>query len=126
MDDREEKLGYRIREAQMKKIPYQLVLGDSERDNNYQSTISNPSDPNIGQRPTYTYPGIPDYQLYEDIANNINKLFDATIEDWYFITGSVGLRLSYKNTNVPNQTKIRKLKDILSLTFLDAKSKQFF
>ena len=33
MDDREEKLGYRIREAQMKKIPYQLVLGDSERDN---------------------------------------------------------------------------------------------
>lgn len=33
MDDREEKLGYRIREAQMKKIPYQLVLGDKERDN---------------------------------------------------------------------------------------------
>ena len=31
-DDREEKLGYRIREAQMKKIPYQLVLGDKERD----------------------------------------------------------------------------------------------
>ena len=33
LDDREEKLGYRIREAQMKKIPYQLVLGDKERDN---------------------------------------------------------------------------------------------
>ena len=33
MDDREEKLGYRIREAQMKKIPYQLVLGDKDRDN---------------------------------------------------------------------------------------------
>ena len=32
IDDREEKLGYRIREAQMKKIPYQLVLGDKERD----------------------------------------------------------------------------------------------
>lgn len=32
LDDREEKLGYRIREAQMKKIPYQLVLGDKERD----------------------------------------------------------------------------------------------
>ncbi len=32
MDDREEKLGYRIREAQMRKIPYQLVLGDKERD----------------------------------------------------------------------------------------------
>lgn len=30
LDDREEKLGYRIREAQMKKIPYQLVLGEHE------------------------------------------------------------------------------------------------
>lgn len=32
-DSRDEKLGYRIREAQLKKIPYQLVLGDNERDN---------------------------------------------------------------------------------------------
>lgn len=31
-DDRNEKLGYRIREAQMKKIPIQLVLGDGEVD----------------------------------------------------------------------------------------------
>ena len=30
MDDREEKLGYKIRESQMKKIPYMLVLGDKE------------------------------------------------------------------------------------------------
>ena len=32
-DNRDEKLGYRIREAQLKKIPYQVVLGDNERDN---------------------------------------------------------------------------------------------
>lgn len=32
-DNRDDKLGYRIREAQLKKIPYQLVLGDNERDN---------------------------------------------------------------------------------------------
>lgn len=32
-DNRDEKLGYRIREAQLKKIPYQLVLGDNEIDN---------------------------------------------------------------------------------------------
>ena len=31
-DNRDEKLGYRIREAQLKKIPYQLVLGDNETD----------------------------------------------------------------------------------------------
>ncbi|OLN22654.1 threonine--tRNA ligase [Domibacillus antri] len=30
LDDREEKLGYKIREAQMKKIPYMLVVGDKE------------------------------------------------------------------------------------------------
>ena len=30
MDDREEKLGYKIREAQMQKVPYMLVLGDKE------------------------------------------------------------------------------------------------
>ena len=30
IDTREEKLGYKIREAQTKKIPYQLVLGDQE------------------------------------------------------------------------------------------------
>ena len=30
IDNRNEKLGYRIREAQMHKTPYQLVLGDKE------------------------------------------------------------------------------------------------
>lgn len=30
IDDREEKLGYKIREAQTKKIPYQIVCGDHE------------------------------------------------------------------------------------------------
>lgn len=30
LDNRDEKLGYKIREAQTKKIPYQIVLGDNE------------------------------------------------------------------------------------------------
>ena len=34
LDDREEKVGYKLRESVMKKIPYTLVLGDNERDNN--------------------------------------------------------------------------------------------
>lgn len=33
VDDRNEKLGYRIREAQMKKIPYQIVVGDRDVEN---------------------------------------------------------------------------------------------
>ncbi len=31
LDDRNEKLGYRLREAQTKKIPYTLILGDAEK-----------------------------------------------------------------------------------------------
>ncbi|HKM30164.1 MAG TPA: aminoacyl--tRNA ligase-related protein, partial [Bacilli bacterium] len=34
IDDRDEKLGYKIREAQTKKIPYQLVCGDNEVNGN--------------------------------------------------------------------------------------------
>ena len=33
LDSREEKLGYRLREAQIKKIPYTIILGDSEKEN---------------------------------------------------------------------------------------------
>ena len=34
LDSRDEKMGYKIRESQTKKIPYTLVLGNNERDNN--------------------------------------------------------------------------------------------
>ena len=30
LDDRQEKIGYKIREAQLQKIPYMLVIGDRE------------------------------------------------------------------------------------------------
>ena len=32
LDERNEKIGYKIREAQMEKVPYMLVLGDKEQD----------------------------------------------------------------------------------------------
>ena len=34
LDSRDEKLSYRMREAQTKKIPYTIILGDKERDEN--------------------------------------------------------------------------------------------
>ena len=34
LDDREEKLGYKMRESQSKKIPFTLILGNAERDEN--------------------------------------------------------------------------------------------
>ena len=32
VDDRNEKLGYRVREAQLAKVPYQIVVGDGEQE----------------------------------------------------------------------------------------------
>ncbi|MDD4046650.1 MAG: His/Gly/Thr/Pro-type tRNA ligase C-terminal domain-containing protein, partial [Tissierellia bacterium] len=34
LDSRAEKIGYKIREAQMKKIPYMFVVGEKEAENN--------------------------------------------------------------------------------------------
>ena len=34
VDDREEKMGYKIREAQLSKIPYMLIVGDKEKEAN--------------------------------------------------------------------------------------------
>jgi len=34
IDDRAEKIGYKIREAQLQKVPYMLVLGEKEVENN--------------------------------------------------------------------------------------------
>ena len=34
VDSRQEKTGYKIREAQLQKIPYMLIIGDKEKDNN--------------------------------------------------------------------------------------------
>ena len=40
IDDRSEKIGYKIREAQLEKIPYMLVLGDKDIENNSVSVRS--------------------------------------------------------------------------------------
>lgn len=37
LDDRDEKLSYRMREAQTRKIPFTLILGDKEKENNQVS-----------------------------------------------------------------------------------------
>jgi len=34
MDDRSEKIGYKIREAQLEKVPYMIILGDKDIENN--------------------------------------------------------------------------------------------
>lgn len=49
-DLRNEKMGYKIREAQTKKIPYQLVIGDNELENNELSVRK------YGEKKTITMP----------------------------------------------------------------------
>ncbi|NMC56688.1 MAG: threonine--tRNA ligase [Eubacteriaceae bacterium] len=43
-DDRNEKMGYKIREAQMRKIPYMLVVGQKEQDSNTVAVRSRKGD----------------------------------------------------------------------------------
>lgn len=40
LDDRNEKIGYKIREAQMDKVPYMLVIGEKEVEGNMVSVRS--------------------------------------------------------------------------------------
>jgi len=48
IDDRQEKIGYKIREAQLQKVPYMLVVGDKEVANNAVGVRSR-KDGDIGQ-----------------------------------------------------------------------------
>ena len=50
LDDREEKIGYKIREAQLQKIPYMLIIGDKEVEANAVGVRSR-KDGDIGQMP---------------------------------------------------------------------------
>lgn len=60
LDDRDEKLSYKMRESQTKKVPVTLILGDNERDNN---TISYRL---FGTRETTTL-------SVDEFINHINK-----------------------------------------------------
>ena len=48
LDDREEKIGYKIREAQLQKIPYMLIIGDKEIEANAVGVRSR-KDGDVGQ-----------------------------------------------------------------------------
>ena len=50
VDDREEKIGYKIREAQLQKIPYMLIVGDKEVETNAVGVRAR-KDGDIGQMP---------------------------------------------------------------------------
>jgi threonyl-tRNA synthetase len=47
LDERQEKIGYKIREAQLQKVPYMLVVGDRESENGTAS-VRGRADGDIG------------------------------------------------------------------------------
>ena len=48
LDERQEKIGYKIREAQLQKVPYMLVVGDREEENEAVSVRSH-ADGELGE-----------------------------------------------------------------------------
>ena len=48
LDDRNEKIGYKIREARLSKVPYMLIIGDSEVENNQVSVRRRGEDGDMG------------------------------------------------------------------------------
>lgn len=61
LDDRSEKLGYRMREGQLQKVPYLLVLGNNEKE---EKTVTYRLH---GQKETTTVPAEEFVQLVKDM-----------------------------------------------------------
>lgn len=51
VDDRNEKIGYKIREARLQKVPYMLVIGDNEAENNTLSVRERGENGDLGAMP---------------------------------------------------------------------------
>ena len=67
VDDRKEKIGYKIREAQLEKVPYMLIVGEKEFASNLVAVRSR-KDGDIGQ------------STIEEFVNKIVKEIDEKIK----------------------------------------------
>jgi threonyl-tRNA synthetase len=63
LDDRNEKLGYRIRDAQLRKVPYMIIVGERER---LASTVS------LRRRSGEELKDVPADRLLADLAREIS------------------------------------------------------
>ena len=64
LDGRNEKIGYKIREAQMQKIPYMLVVGDQEVEG---------ESVNVRKYGEQKSESVPFAQFVETLKNEVNK-----------------------------------------------------
>jgi len=58
LDDRNEKIGYKIREARLQKVPYMLIIGDSEVENGAVSVRRRGEDGDLGTMNTADFIGM--------------------------------------------------------------------
>ena len=58
LDDRNEKIGYKIREARLQKVPYMLIIGDSEIENGAVSVRRRGEDGDLGAMNTADFIGM--------------------------------------------------------------------
>ena len=68
IDDRSEKIGYKIREAQLEKVPYMLLVGDKDIENNTVS-IRDRRDGDIGSMAIEEFIA----KITEEVANKVIK-----------------------------------------------------
>ena len=68
LDDREEKIGYKIREAQLQKIPYMLIIGDKEVEANAVGVRSR-KDGDVGQMKVEEFLEKIDYEIKNYVKN---------------------------------------------------------
>ncbi len=68
IDARSEKVGYKIREGQLQKIPYLLVVGDKEAESD-SVAVRHRKDGDLGARPLYDFVG----DIQQEISSRANK-----------------------------------------------------
>ena len=68
LDDRAEKLGYRMREGQIQKVPYLLVIGFNEKDNRTVSYRLH------GEKGSTTVVGLDEFveKIVDEIKNKVH------------------------------------------------------
>ena len=69
LDDRNEKIGYKIREARLQKVPYMLVAGDNEVENGTVSVRQRGEGGDLGSMPIAEFIA----KAIEEIENKVIK-----------------------------------------------------
>ncbi len=72
VDDRNEKVGYKIREAQLQKVPYMLIVGEKEAESAAVS-VRDRAEGDLGAMATEAFAA----KVLEEIKNKHKKVIDT-------------------------------------------------